>query len=187
MKKTAFKTKIDDTLNDFFDTEHVYENAALQNFDNNAKPSKLEKQTLAHAPNSLTVFLKQALLFFPGTFLLYFMSLAIGIALRDIIAQFYKTLPFTKGFYVFLALGFLASLMTWCGLGDIKNKKHMVIPASIISTGFLIGAVVGLTDDIFWLARKITDDFGYAVYLFPIGVIVPFLAKGWVDRKSESK
>ena len=84
--------------------------------------------------------------------------------------------------YIYL-FGLLTVFMTWLGLGDLKNKKHFVVPASIISAGAIIGAAVGLTENLFWISRKITMDFEYAILLFPIGLIVPFLAKGLIDRE----
>ena len=75
--------------------------------------------------------------------------------------------------------------MPWVGLGDLKNKKHLAIPSSIILSGIIIGVIVNLTENISSISRGIANDFGYAIWLFPIALIVPFLAKGWVDKKAK--
>jgi hypothetical protein len=70
-------------------------------------------------------------------------------------------------------------------LGDIKNRKHFAIPASLIVTGAFIGAVIKGTASVFDLADKMLDDFSYLIYLLPFALIVPVLAKGVVDWKTE--
>ena len=182
MKKTAFKDKTQDTFDAFFDTERFHENAALQNFDNSSAPSKIEKELFARDRQPVFNFLRQAFLFFPGTYFLYFISMGTGIVLTEWLLG-NRDLTFHRNIIYMYLFGLLTVFMTWLGLGDLKNKKHFVIPASIISAGAIIGAAVGLTENIFWISRKITMDFEYAILLFPIGLVVPFLAKGLVDRE----
>jgi hypothetical protein len=76
--------------------------------------------------------------------------------------------------------------MTWFGLGDIKNKKHFAIPASLMITGALIGAIVKAAASVFDLADKLLDNPAYFIYLFPFALIVAILAKAIVDRKTEA-
>ena len=169
-----------------FDDENLREYSPLQNFVNDAKMSQLKNEkSFAAEEKSFANYLKQALLFLPGTFLLFYTSLATVFILTDILANPGRDLPISTELFLIYLVGFLAIFMTWFGLGDIKNRKHFVIPASIILAGAAIGAIVRAMDGIFWLAGKIIDDFGYAICLFPIGLIVPILAKGWVDRKAE--
>ena len=186
MKKAAFKTKIEDKFDAFFDNEHASANAALQNFDNNTIPSVSEKETFAFAHNPWANFLKQALLFFPGTFILFYVSLATSGLITELLKGSDRHFIFEPQLIFIYLFAFLSTFSTWFGLGDLKNKKHFVIPGSIILSGAVIGVAVVLTENLFWLSKKIIVDFGYAVWLFPIGLIVPFLAKSLVDRKSES-
>jgi hypothetical protein len=79
---------------------------------------------------------------------------------------------------------FLAStLMTWLGLGDVRKPKHLVIPGSVISVGIFFGASVAVASEHF--SRSIFIN-GYPLYFLPLALIVPFLAKGWVDRNDEN-
>jgi hypothetical protein len=75
--------------------------------------------------------------------------------------------------------------MTWFGLGDIKNRKHLAIPASLMVTGAITGTVVKAAANISDLADRMLDDFSYLIYLLPLALIVPILAKSIVDRKTE--
>ncbi len=178
--KTGSETK--KTVDAFFDDENRFENKALQNFVNRAALSKLEDEKSYAAEDKPWVsYLKQAFLFLPGTFLLFFISLGTALAVTS---PFEKNVFFSKLFLPIYFIGFLGIFMTWFGFGDLKNKKHFAIPASIIISGAMIGAFVRAAENIFWIAAKIIDDFGYAVYLFPIGLIVPVLVKDWVDKKS---
>jgi hypothetical protein len=186
MKKTAFKTETQDTFDAFFDTERFHENAALQNFDDNSKPSKIEKELFARERQPVVDFLRQAFLFFPGAFFLYYISMGTAIVLTEWLLGSRDLMFHRNVIYIYL-FGLLTVFMTWLGLGDLKNKKHFVIPASIISAGAIIGAAVGATENIFWLAKQISLHFEYAVWLFPIGLIVPFLAKGLIDREKPSE
>ncbi|HEX9927044.1 MAG TPA: hypothetical protein VGB02_00745 [Pyrinomonadaceae bacterium] len=99
----------------------------------------------------------------------------------------FETLPddFPFQFALIGLIIFLGTLMTWFGLGDIKNRKHFAIPASLIVTGTVIGAIIKATASAFDLADKMLDDFSYLIYLLPFALIVPILAKGVVDRKTE--
>jgi hypothetical protein len=76
--------------------------------------------------------------------------------------------------------------MTWFGLGDIKNRKHFAIPASLIVSGAITGAVVKAAANISDLADRMLDDFSYLIYLLPLALIIPILAKSIIDRKTEN-
>ena len=74
--------------------------------------------------------------------------------------------------------------MTWFGLGDIKNRKHFAIPASLMITGATIDAAIKATASISDLADRMLDDFNYLIYLLPFALIITILAKSIVDRKT---
>ena len=168
----------------FFD-EYPPQYSPLQNFAGNPKLTKAEDDC-AFEQKPLVNYLSQALLFFPGTFVLFFLSLGATLAATDISVRFNRD-DFFSGLFVLVCLiGFLSILMTWLGLGEIRNRKHFVISGSIIAAGIFIGAITRATDGLFWISQKIIDDFGYAIWLFPVALIVPILAKGWVDSISDS-
>lgn len=185
MREAEVKTESKDAFESFFETEHVYENAALQNFVNKTAFSKRENEIFAPGRRAYPDFLRQALLFFPGTFILFYVSLATGGVITELLKNSDRQFIFEPQLIFVYLFAFLSILFTWLGLGDLKDKKHFVIPGSIILSGALVGIAVSLTENIFWLSKKIIVDFGYAIYLFPVALIVPFLAKGWVDRKTD--
>ena len=184
MKEVKLDERTEKTTNYFFEEESPIETSAPLNFSNGAKMFELKDETVSPDKyKSYFDFFKQALLFFPGTFILFYVSLATAGVLTDLLKNSDRHFIFEPQLIFVYLLGFLSVFFTWFGVGDLKNKKHFVIPGSIILSGAIIGAAVSLTDDIFWLSRKIIVDFGYAIYLFPVGLIIPFLAKAWVDRK----
>lgn len=185
MKKVKLGTRIDKAVNAFFEDENLKENSALD-FAGNAKMSEItNNEDLIEPRNSYKNFLKQAFLFFPGTFFLFYISLGITLALKDILVFLDRPRFFSKDLFFVCLVTLLSFFMTWIGLGDLKNKKHLIIPASIILSGVVIGVIVNLTENISAISRGIIHDFGYAVWLFPIALILPFLAKGWVDRRAK--
>lgn len=183
MKKVKYETGSKKDIDAFFDENLNDHCNPLQNFAENSKMSPLiDDDGFTVEPKRWTNYLKQALLFLPGTFLLFFTSLGTALAVTD---PFSRNVFFSPLFFLIYSVAFLAVFMTWFGLGDIKNKKHFAIPASIMLSGAIIGVLVRLSASVFWIAERIIDDFGYAVYLFPIGLIAPVLAKDWVERKSK--
>ena len=121
--------------------------------------------------------MKQTLLFFPGTFFLYMLSIGFTVMF---LSSFVNPSEMTPRFgYIWTLLIFWAAiLMTWLGLGDVRKPKHLVIPASIISVGVFCGILLLLSDP---FETLISSNF-FPFFLFPLALIVPFLAKGWVDR-----
>jgi hypothetical protein len=97
-----------------------------------------------------------------------------------------ETLPddFPFQFVLMGLIVILGILMTWFGLGDIKNRKHFAIPASLMVAGTITGAIVKATASLSDLADKMLDDFIYLIYLLPLALIIPILAKSIVDRKT---
>ena len=117
------------------------------------------------------------------------MSFGAAIILMEIVVyrRALETLPddFPSQFALIGLIVFLGTFMTWFGLGDIKNRKHFAIPASLMVTGAIIGAVVKATANISDLADRMLDDFSYLIYLLPLALVIPILTKSIVDRKTE--
>lgn len=189
MRKVKLDTKSEKSAGAFFDADNPDENSALS-FVNNAQTFALEKENSFIGEHKTFInLLKQVFLFLPGTFLLFFMSFGAAIILMEIVVyrRALETLPddFPFQFALIGLIVFLGILMTWFGLGDMKNRKHLAIPASLMVTGVIIGAVVKATAKMSDLADKMLDDFSYLIYLLPLALIIPILAKSIVDRKTE--
>ncbi|MCA1625794.1 MAG: hypothetical protein LC768_05565 [Acidobacteria bacterium] len=189
MRKVKLDTKPEKSAQAFFDNEISDKNEALS-FAGSTNILKLEKgKGFIDEHKSLINLLKQVFIFLPGTFLLFFMSFGAAIILMEIIVyrRALETLPddFPFQFALIGLIVFLGTFMTWFGLGDIKNRKHLAIPASLIVAGAIIGAVVKATANISDLADRMLDDFSYLIYLLPLALIIPILAKSIVDRKTE--
>ena len=189
MRKVKLNTKSEKSANASFDSENPDENEALS-FAGSAKMSEIKKdEGFADEHKPFVSILKQAFLFLPGTFLLFFMSYGAAIIAMEIVVyrRPLETLPddFPFQFALIGLIVLLGTLMTWFGLGDIKNRKHFAIPASLIVAGALIGALVKATANIFDLADRMLDDFSYLIYLLPLALIIPILAKSIINRKTE--
>ncbi len=189
MRKVKLDTKSEKSVDSFFDNENPDGNKALS-FAGSAKILELEKEkSFTGEHKSLISLLKQVFIFLPGAFLLFFMSFVVAIILMEIIVyrRALETLPddFLFQFALIGLLVFLGTFMTWFGLGDIKNRKHFAIPASLMAAGAIIGAVLKTAASIFDLADRMLDDFSYLIYLLPLALIIPILAKSIVDRKTE--
>ncbi|HEX8197417.1 MAG TPA: hypothetical protein VF571_14580 [Pyrinomonadaceae bacterium] len=189
MRKVKLDSKAEKFTDAFVDGENSPENAVLSSV-NGAKILELEKEnSFMGEHKSFINPLKQVFLFLPGTFLLFFMSFGAAIIFMEIVVyrRAFETLPndFPFQFALIGLIILLGILMIWFGLGDIKNRKHFVIPVSLMISGAMIGAVVKATASVFDLADKMLDNFSYLICLFPLALIVPILAKSIVDRKTE--
>ncbi len=189
MRKSKLDTKSEKSADPSFVSENPAENEALS-FTGSAKMAEIKKdEGLADERKPLIALLKQALLFLPGTFLLFFMSFGLGIIFMEIVVyrRAFETLPDDYPFQFALVglIVLLGTLMTWFGSGDIKNRKHFAIPASVMVSGAVIGAFIKALSKIWDLADRMLDDFSYLIYLLPLALIIPILAKSIVDRKTE--
>ena len=74
-----------------------------------------------------------------------------------------------------------------CGSGEerARNKKHFAIPASLLVTGAIFGAATKAAASISDLADKMLDDFNYLIYLLPLALVIPILAKNIVERQPQ--
>lgn len=185
MKQTKFKERIENARNAFFDDESFDANDFLSHRNQNEFLQSAESGEIAPKISTVETILKQSLLFFPGTFILYILSAGFTIMFTSIFTEPSGMNPRFE--FIWLSLVFLAAtLMTWIGLGDVRKPEHFVIPASIAGVGVFFGAVavalINLSNG-FGIHRFIDN---LAFYLFPLALIAPFLAKGWVDRKNEN-
>jgi hypothetical protein len=188
MRKVGLDTKSNKSTDVFPDNENLNENAAMSSA-HSSNILEIEKEnSFTGEHKSFITLLKQLFLFLPGTFLLFFMSFGAAIIAMEIVVfrRPLETLPddFPFQFVLMGLIVILGILMTWFGLGDIKNRKHFAIPASLMVAGTITGAIVKATASLSDLADKMLDDFIYLIYLLPLALIIPILAKSIVDRKT---
>ena len=188
MRKVGLDTKSNKSTDVFPDNENLNENAAKSSA-HSSNILEIEKEnSFTGEHKSFITLLKQLFLFLPGTFLLFFMSFGAAIITMEIVVfrRPLETLPddFPFQFVLMGLIVILGTLMTWFGLGDIKNRKHFAIPASLMVAGTITGAIVKATASLSDLADKMLDDFIYLIYLLPLALIIPILAKSIVDRKT---
>jgi len=133
--------------------------------------------------------LRQIFLYFPGTFILFFASFGAGIIFMELAVYSRGPLDLPDNYplqlAIITAIILAGSLMTWAGLGDLKNKKHFAIPASLLATGAIFGAATKAAASISDLADKMLDDFNYLIYLLPLALVIPILANNIVERLTE--
>lgn len=189
MREAELDTGSEKSADSFFDVDDFGEHGALGSA-KNSRILGLEKEKIpSDEHNFFTRFLKQVFIFLPGTLLLFFMSFGAAVISLEIIVfrRAIQTLPDDFPFHVALIglIILVGTLMTWFGLGDLKNRKHLVIPASLMVTGAMIGAVVKIAASFSGLADRMLDDSTYLIHLLPLALIIPVLAKGIVDRKTE--
>jgi len=190
MRKVKLNTKSEKSTEAFFDDEISDKNDEALSLADSANILELEKEKgFTGEHKSFLNILKQIFIFLPGTFLLFFMSFGAAIIFMEIVVyrRALETLPddFPFQFALIGSIVLLGTFMTWFGLGDIKNRKHFAIPASLIVSGAITGAVVKAAANISDLADRMLDDFSYLIYLLPLALIIPILAKSIVDRKTE--
>ncbi len=178
MEKTKIKQRFANAADAFFADQNSIENN-LESFSDESvfSPKEFSTDFSAKADVGFRIF-KQIFLFLPGAFLLFFLSIVLTgfLVLRPPVGAENHVL-------YGLAVMTISALMTFFGLGDWRKLEHFSIPLSIVSLGAILGfagsLLFGLEKFIFFVDR-------YVIYFFPLALIVPFLAKGWVDRKTES-
>jgi len=168
MKTIKIKERIKNARNAFLDNEHSEENNRL-NYANKSIFLPDENFLNFTGQNKIwATILKQVFLFFPGTFLLF--SATVALSFNYFIWQPQNYLK------IFILI--VGSLMMIGGIGDLKNPKHLVVPFSTIIVCALIFMISLRAGGQSFLMNG-------AIYFFPLMLIVPFLAKGWVDGKGE--
>ena len=175
--------RIENARNAFFDEESFDTNNFLSFRMEDAHLQSEKFRDCTPKNNTLETVLKQVFLFFPGTFILYILSMAftavfITTFTRQLRGNFLYELIFPAS--LFLA----ATLMTWLGLGNVRKPKHFIIPASIIGVGVFFGAIAGILMVVSNNFTRLIFENGLPFYIFPLALIVPFLAKGWVETDS---
>lgn len=168
MKKVKIEERLENAMNAFFDAGDDKNAAALVFADGSAALQNVEHSNFSEKAGFWTSIIRQAVLFLPGAFLLYFATLSTIF--------FFPTfgITFQMLFWLFSG-GFLCSV----GLGSLKNTKNLLIPFSIV----LFSAVAAILFALFPNNVQPTLYFGYSIYLFPLVLIGSKLLKDSIDDK----
>ncbi len=167
MKKV--KERFENAVEAFFEDPRV-KNEEIKNY---------ETPYIAETPNvveetsrgkTILRALRQVLLYLPGTFGLWF---ATGALVFHLVAQ--TGYSFGKWEYSFL---FVSLLCVTIGLGDLRKAKDYIPAALITGYGVLFGIAVGLSPS---LKKFLIDDMNF-LYIFPLALMLPFIAKLWTER-----
>lgn len=178
MKKVKIKERFENAVEAFFNDENLGENNSLDFSSRMDFQHEESAASFKGKAGSYLKILRQVFLFFPGAFILFYLSL--GLTVLTVNPPPGVTLEFPVRFLLFFSASFLMILL---GLGDLRKPKHLAIPLSVI----LAGVSCALISIISGLSGILLRNDKYAIYLFPVALIVPFLAKGWVDKTSEEK
>ncbi len=142
---------------------------------NNTDLSRTEENSAESNGDNWLKIIKRLFLFLPGAFLLFMSSTFLFEAFFSMNWDFVQVLSAMPWMLLW-------GSMVLFGIGDLKNPKHLAIPFSIVGISlivFLISSLLGDSSKLWFLSY-------YSIYLFPLALIVPFLAKGWVDIKYEN-
>lgn len=172
MKKTKIKERFENAVDAFFDNEKLSENNALTLADNANLFHENTSESFTGKADNFVKILKQVFLFFPGIFFLYFATFAtLNLYFRHDALNEFNILS--------ILLGITATLF---GIGNWKNPKHFIMPLSVIGLIFSIYSAAVL---LFGISDQ--DLPNLIVYVFPCALIIPFLAKGLIDKTEKEK
>ena len=170
MKKTKIQQRIKNAVNAFFDNEQENFGENSISFVNDSAVLKRETDALFSEKGDLLIkMLKRTFIFLPGAFYLFFGTIYV------VFFEYFPENPRSV-----LAAFLVGSFMTIFGIGNIKNLKHLAIPLSIVAVGIT-------TFSLFSMLGILKYIFEFDIYVFPIALIAPFLAKSLVDKTDEIK
>ena len=167
MSKIKLDDRIENAMNAFFETEPERGALAMRygvhdELIISAKPAFSEKF------GEWSTLLRELVLFGPGTFLLFFLTLFVIF--------FYPTVGLP--FQAFIAIA-TASFITFAGAGDIRNVKNLAVPATVI----VIVSAVGVIRSVFPVPEYVSPYFSWAFCSFPFALIAAKLVQMWLAEK----
>jgi hypothetical protein len=179
-KKVKVKERLENAFGAFFGDEEIGENTALDS-SNETFSIKKESATYKNLFPLLNI-LKGVILFIPGALFLNTLSFAMTLILLFEIPNMMSPIIDSDFFLRISLILSGGALSTWLGLGSLNNIRHLIIPFSIVSTGFILAIIFGLFTLPYPELRKLIFEIdAFPFYLLPIALIIPNLAKNWVD------
>lgn len=168
VKKVKIEERLENAMNAFFDAGDDKNATALVFADGSAAWQNAEHANFSEKAGFWTNSIRQVVLFLPGAFLLYFVTLSTVFFFPNF------GLTFQMLFWLFFG-GFLCLV----GLGSLKNIKNLLIPFSIV----LFSAAAAILFGLFPNNLQPMLYFGYSIYLFPLVLIGSKLLKDSIDDK----
>ena len=170
MKTLQIKRRIENAVNAFFDETRSNE-SKLTTFKRCYVSLQETESAAAAKRNAARRMLKQMVVFFPSAFYLFFGTIALFM---------YGSIASSR---LIILSGLVGSfVMMVFGIGNLRNSKHFLMPFSIVALAtatFFAFSLSGIPAHV-WSQK-------YAPYLFPMALIAPFLAKGWIDARSRAE
>lgn len=140
MKKTKIKERFENAVEAFFCETNLNKIDDSKFECATANADFKEKESFFSKHKTFFNIARHLLLFAPGAFGLFFMSVAFTgfCILRP---------PIGEEHHLFLGLVLLSfsALLTFVGLGNCRNPKHLIIPASIVSPSMILGVICSFT------------------------------------------
>ena len=167
MKEIKTKERFENAFNAFFADESNEPNA-MATTANTAIISGAAPLKFSQKADKYYEIFKKLFLFFPGVLMLHLASISYAIFYDAIGVNFWMLFWFASG-----------SFMTWAGIGDLKNKRHLLIALPII----LLGLTVGFSQSFF---SSNAFQFLFAMIL-PLSFIAPILTKSAIDKFEENE
>ena len=126
-------------------------------------------QTFIQKADKWSKVLRELLLFGPGVFCLYSITLMVIF--------FYPEAGLTFGGLFMLAA---ASFITYAGSGDLRKINNLAVPATVIAGA----ATVSIIRSLFPVPDYLRQEFSYAFYLFPFTLVLAKLVQMRLANKS---
>lgn len=165
MNKTKLEERFKKAINAFFENETFTEQNALAAIEHQEIAQISPAENLAQKADKYFTFFKRIFAFFPGVLFLH-LSMP-GIFLFGINRW--------EFFWIYAGI-----FLVWAGLGDLKNKKHIWLPISVMLTGLVFAL------PFYFLPPSY---FSYYIYLYigilPLLFVAPILVKGWLGKSED--
>jgi len=167
MSRIKLDDRIENAMNAFFETEPDGSHFALT-YTGDATALVADETTFAEKADKWTRISREVLLFGPGTFLLFYATLAVIF--------FYPA--FGVSFQSLLMI-LVPAFLTYAGVGSLMKIKNLAVPATVI----VMAAGVAFIASLFPTKEQPNMYFWYSIYLFPNALIAGKLVQGWVSAK----
>ena len=167
MKKTKIEQRIENAFNAFFETECSNNNSSIVIAENNALTPPLASEQFKQNTDKYFDYFKKIFSFVPGVL---FLHLAAPAALEF-------------GFGLWLLFWLAAGIfMVWAGIGDLKNKKHFLLPLSVMATAIVFALPFGVLP-----AHLINYYVYFYIGVLPLLFIAPILTKGLIEKNERNE
>jgi hypothetical protein len=167
MSKTKLDDRLENALNAFFETEPEPNRFELA-YSGQTTALVSTDATFSEKANKWSGILRELLMFGPGTFALFYMTLATAFFFPSIGLSF-------QGLFMLLSAVFL----TYAGSGSLKTIKNLTVPLSIVVMAL---AVVSFSL-LFFGRQDLGIYFWYSIYFFPLVLIFAKVVQALVADK----